>query len=389
MNSVKSPSSHTQVHSNESNNPESVFYPNHGGDWKSALALSKLPEEKLIDFSVSLNPLGPPDVVFKLSEKIMAGLKHYPDPSSDNLKKCFSEFRNVPKESIVVGNGSNELIHLIPRLIPQGKKCVVVEPAFSEYDSALNASSILHTKYFLKPENDFREDIESFLSYLQSIENLGSIILGNPNSPTGHTWEVESLKKLKNFCERRNILLIIDEAFIDFCDNDISLANEAAQSKNLMVVHSLTKSFCIPGARLGFCILHPEIANRFESFIAPWNINSIAQTIGSEIILDTKYLERTKLFISKEKEVFFEKLKKIKAIKVFPSETNFFLFQLIDPAPNISERFFKFLLTQGLIIRNCGNFFGLNNSFFRIGLKTESENKTLVQAIESFFTAEK
>jgi|TARA_B110000438_G_C15645148_1_gene577113 histidinol-phosphate/aromatic aminotransferase/cobyric acid decarboxylase-like protein len=69
---------------------------------------------------------------------------------------CFSEFRNVPKDSIVVGNGSNELIYLISRLIPQGKKCVIVEPTFSEYDSVRNSSSILQTKYLLKPENDFR-----------------------------------------------------------------------------------------------------------------------------------------------------------------------------------------------------------------------------------------
>jgi histidinol-phosphate/aromatic aminotransferase/cobyric acid decarboxylase-like protein len=85
---------------------------------------------------------------------------------------------------------------------------------------------------------------------------LAFVILGNPNSPTGHTWEVESLKKLTNFFERKNILLIIDEALNDFCNGNFSLANEAARSKNLIVIHSLTKVFCIPGALLGFCSLH-------------------------------------------------------------------------------------------------------------------------------------
>ncbi len=385
MNSSRLPSSLPQNRVSDSNQIDDTIYPDHGGDWHSALALSNLPEGELIDFSVSLNPLGPPRIASNLASQIIKSLEYYPEPKSNRLKECFAEFRDIPKTSIVAGNGSNELIHLIPRFLPKGKKCVIVEPTFSEYDSAIKSAKIPLNQYLLKSENNFKEDIESFLFYLQGVENLGSVVLGHPNSPTAHIWAQESLFSLKKFCERKDIFLIIDEAFTDFCDQPISLIQEAHQSKNLIVIQSLTKLYSIPGTRLGFCVLHPENANRLESLIPPWNVNSIAQKLGEEILTDTKYLEETKSFLSMEKERVFSKLSHINAIKIFPSSTNFFLFKLIDDAPNLSNHFFKSLLTQGLIIRNCGNFSGLDNSFFRFAIQTKEKNKKLVQAIESFF----
>jgi L-threonine-O-3-phosphate decarboxylase len=385
MNSSRRSSSLSKNRTSHSSQTENTVYPDHGGDWHSALTLSQLPEDELIDFSVSLNPLGPPEITANLANQIINGLERYPEPRSDQLKECFAKFRGIPKSSILAGNGSNELIHLIPRFLSREKKCVIVEPTFSEYDSAIQSAKIPHTQYLLKPENNFKEDIEAFLFYLQSVENLGSVVLGHPNSPTGHIWTMENLFTLKKFCERKNIFLIIDEAFVDFCDKPISFIQEAHQSKNLIVVQSLTKLYCIPGARLGFCIMHPENARNIESSIPSWNVNSIAQTLGPKILEDTQYLEQTRNFISKENKSLFSALNAIDAIKIFPSETNFFLFKLIDDNPDLSDRFFKSLLTQGLIIRNCGNFSGLDNSFFRIAIQTEEKNQKLVQAIESFF----
>ncbi len=250
----------------------------------------------------------------------------------------------------------------------------------------MQSAKVPLTQYLLKPENNFKEDIEAFLFHLQSLENLGAVVLGHPNSPTGHIWALESLLVLKKFCERKNIFLIIDEAFVDFCDKPISLIQEAHQSKNLIVLQSLTKLYCIPGARLGFCILHPENAKQLENSIPPWNVNSIAQKLGTEILKDNSYLEKTKSLLLIEKKRIFSTLNQIKAIKIFPSETNFFLFELVDDDSNLSDLFFKSLLAQGLIIRNCGNFSGLDNSFFRIAVQTEEKNRQLVQAIKSFFS---
>ena len=385
MNSSRKPSVLHKNSASHSTQTEKIIYPDHGGDWHSALTLSQLPEEELIDFSVSLNPLGPPEISANLTNQIINCLERYPEPRSDRLKECFAKYRDIPKSSILAGNGSNELIHLIPRFLPQEKKCVIVEPTFSEYDSAILSAKIPRTQYLLKPENNFKEDIEAFLFYLQNVENLGSIILGHPNSPTGHIWEMESLFSLKKFCERKNIFLIIDEAFVDFCDKPISFIQEAHQSRNLIVVQSLTKLYSIPGARLGFCIMHPENTRLMEGSIPPWNVNSIAQTLGPKILNDTQYLEQSRNFLSQEKKSLFSALNAISAIKIFPSETNFFLFKLIDDNLDLSDRFFKSLLTQGLIIRNCGNFSGLDNSFFRIAIQTKEKNQKLVQAIESFF----
>lgn len=385
MNSRRSSSSIKNRISNL-NQTDNTIYPDHGGDWHSALTLSQLPENEIIDFSVSLNPLGPPEIVANLASRIINGLERYPEPRSDKLRECFAKFRDIPKSSIVAGNGSNELIHLVPRFLPQEKKCVIVEPTFSEYNSAIQSAKIPQIQYLLKSENNFQVDIEAFLFYLQSVENLGSVILGHPNSPTGHIWATESLLSLKKFCERKNIFLIIDEAFVDFCDKPISFIQEAHQSKNLIVIQSLTKIYSIPGARLGFCIMHPENASQFENSIPTWNVNSMAQTLGPEILADTQYLAQTGSFLSKEKKKLFSALNQINAIKIFPSEANFFLFKLIDDTPNLSDSFFKSLLTQGLIVRNCGNFSGLNNSFFRVAIQTEEKNQKLVQAIESFFS---
>ena len=158
------------------------------------------------------------------------------------------------------------------------------------------------------------------------------------------------------------------------------------KNSNLILVRSLTKFYSIPGLRIGYGILHPEKIHRIDSFQYPWSVNALAQAVGAEVILDKAFKEKTRNWTIHEINFMFQALKSIPEIEIFPSETNFFLIRIRDQSAPVARGFYQHLLSQSLLIRNCGNFRGLNESFFRISLRERWENQRLLDSISDYFS---
>jgi len=162
----------------------------------------------------------------------------------------------------------------------------------------------------------------------------------------------------------------------------VTMVKESAKTRNLLVLRSLTKIFVLPGLRIGYVSGHRETIAKLSRYSYPWNVNTLAQIITREAINDTKYIARTQRLIPKERSYLYANLNKLKGIKIYPSCANFLLCKLegaiIKKARDLNEK----LIEKGILVRNCANFRGLNNRFFRIAVKNREANIKLISALQ-------
>lgn len=333
----------------------------------------------LIDFSININPLGTPPKIKKIIIENLDGVERYPQPDSKRLRDALAAFHKIKSDNLLIGNGSIELIYLLPKALGS-ERVLTPLPTFSEYEFSARAAgaTVLFAK--AKEEDGFKIKMSRLAGLTPKVD---TIFLCNPNNPTGHCFSRDEILSLIDASKRRKATLVIDEAFIDFvrAGDELGFIREAAENKFLLVLRSLTKFFAIPGLRLGYLIGHRDLINRISRFQHPWNVNSLAQLAGEEIIKDAGYIRKSREFVLKEKERLFNDLKQINGLKVYPPSCNFIFCKLeygrLDGANELQQR----LLKRGIVIRNCDNFRGLNNRFFRVAVRKKAENIKLIKAL--------
>ena len=349
----------------------------HGGNAKEISRENKLEYEKIIDFSANINPLGMPCSVKKAIIQGVDQIEKYPDITYFELKKAIGEFENISEEDIVIGNGAAEVLFNVVRGI-KPNNALILAPTFSEYEEAVRAESGNITYYELKEENNFyiKEDI---LDYID--DNLDLIFICNPNNPTGVLTERNLLIKVLEKALKKNVIVVIDESFLDFVDESFSMISYIEAYKNLIIVKSLTKFFALPGLRIGYGICHnSEIKAEIEKVSPAWNINILAEIATKVGLKDENYIQKSKKYISIEKEYLYNNLTKINKLKVFKPSVNFIFFKtLIDI--NLKEE----LLSKNILVRSCSNYKGLDNSYYRIAIRNNNENAIFIDNINNLF----
>lgn len=379
MNKISDKASKPQLVKNGTG--DNAPFPTHGGDLLSASRLSGILPQDIIDFSVSVNPMGIPTCVSTLLGQIANDLEKYPDSESTELKLALARSLGVPDNCITITNGSTELIYFLPSLWKQDSSALCVGPCFSEYERAFRLRGIPFQEWTLAPETAFAIDVGPFLRQLDQWGNLGGIIIGHPNNPTGTLWKIDSLAQLLAYCEKRGIYLVIDETFIEFAGSEHSLAKSAPQSKNLIIVQSLTKFYSLPGLRVGYGITSPEIADKIRLFRPPWSVNTLAQKVGVAVLKDLEFQKASREYNNCERAYLHGELASISSIDVFPSHANFLLFRLRDDCKHTASDLYNNLLLNGILIRNCGNFKGLSTRYFRVAVKKRVENDFLISLL--------
>lgn len=350
----------------------------HGGNiWR----YPKSSRYGIVDFSVNTNPLG---ISKKIKNSIVRNIDkidYYPEPESEYLKDRLADFHGLSSRNFLIGNGSIELIHLIPRAL-KAKAVLIPVPTFSEYEFAAKANNINCLFVQSAEENNFRIDISKVMPL---IPKVGLVFLCNPNNPTGAALERHEILSLLKVCKNRGAILIIDEAFMDFIapQNKITMCLESAGSKNLLVIKSLTKFFVLPGLRIGYLVGHKDTIDKLSRHTYPWNVNTLAQVIAEEAIKDKEYIGRTKSSILEESAYLYDILSSIRGMKVYPSDANFFLCKLKEAAIKNAAELSKKLIAQGVLVRNCDNFRGLNDRFFRVAVKKREENIKLITSLRA------
>lgn len=352
----------------------------HGGNIRAYLEGNNFPGKKLIDFSANINPLGMPSGAGKALIKSLESIVHYPDPECKHLKKGLAFFHHIGCNNLLLGNGSIELIHLIPRAL-KAKNILIVTPTFSEYEFAVKSNGARAVFVKAGEREKFKINIPKIMKCIPGID---LVFLCNPNNPTGSYLPRDEISVLSELCAKSKTILVLDEAFMDFMENGdkITMVPEASRNKSLLILRSLTKFFALPGLRLGYLIGHKNLIGRIAPFQYPWNVNSLAQAAGEEVLRDRGYIKKSKEYILKERASLTADLKKLKGLKVYTPSANFIFCKLengnVRRAKELSER----LIEQGIIIRRCHNFRGLSDRFFRVAVRKKDENAKLISAMK-------
>ena len=346
----------------------------HGGNLRYLASRAGIPKDTLLDFSANLNPLGPPEWYRALVNSRLRETLHYPDPECVSLREAAAAYYGAGIEEILPGNGSSELIHLLPRLFPSSR-AVIMAPAYSEYALACKTAGLAIEKIILKEENGFVFKPGHLVPVLQKND---LVFIGRPNNPTGALCDADGLRALAQ--RHSSVTFIIDEAFADFVVGMDSLTKR--RPANVLVMLSLTKFFAIPGLRLGCVVGDSAIIKRMKELLPPWSVNTLAQAVGVEALKDKSYAELTRAYVRQQREALTNELRTIAGLTIYPGEANFLLIRIAGEkmqARQLAEK----LLHKGIAIRLCENFDGLDERFFRIAVRTPEENARLCDAIRN------
>jgi threonine-phosphate decarboxylase len=348
----------------------------HGGNvFAVARSLGKAPEQ-ILDFSASINPLGMvPAVPAALAESVDR-LLHYPDKHAAELKDALADYHDVHPNEITVANGSTELIHLLPRVV-QGKRGLIVAPAFAEYAIALKRSGWEVDYFTLQSGEGFKLSLTALREKMTKGYDL--LFICNPGNPTGSLLSQGDIARVIELCQRSNTFLALDEAFIDFCETE-SAKHFIRRTPRSVLLRSMTKFFAIPGLRLGYAIGAPETIAAIAAVQDPWSVNTAAQVAGIASLGDQEYCRRTREYVQSERARLAGAIGSFPFFRVFPAQANYLLVQI--PVPKVGELQSR-LVEKGILIRDCSNFQGLDGRFFRIAVRREEENDRLLDELRA------
>lgn len=342
--------------------------PVHGGISLAELNAFGLTREAVIDFSININPLGPPPGAKDALSKV--DISAYPDPESLELRKAISQFTGVMPEHIVVGNGSTELIHLLASAcLGLGDTTVILAPTFSEYEVAAKQVGAEVVCLRAEESNGFIWNLSATCQDIRRKEPR-LVFLCNPNNPTGVYLEREAVETLIEATEKG--LLVLDEAYISFVQKAWN-SSELLARENIVILRSMTKDYALTGLRLGYALCPGDIAQALFVKQPSWSVNAAAQAAGVAALSDREHLLRGISCVEEGKSYLCREIETL-GYKVIPSVANFLLVK-VGNATTLRHR----LLTQGICVRDCTSF-GMPE-YMRIGLRTLPECQRLIEVL--------
>ncbi len=342
----------------------------HGGDWAGyETEYGSLP----LDFSANVSPLGLPDGVREAAVQALQEADRYPDPLCRMLRARLAQRHGIPAAQIVCGNGAADLIFRICRVL-RPKRALLTAPDFGEYEQALREENCEIRSVIRKEREDFLLHWEALAENIRGAELL---FLSNPNNPTGLVTGREEMRKILRLCRDENCVPVIDECFLDFTEasETDSVIPDLGQLPELVILRAFTKTYAMAGLRLGYALCGSgAFAERLQSAGQPWPVSNVAQAAGIAALKEKDYVNRLRALISEERPRMIRELTAL-GLRVISGEANYLLFCCEDGG--VGEKLRK----RGILIRDCRNYAGLSEGWYRIAIRTEAENKRLLQAL--------
>ena len=391
--------------------------PAHGGNLVWAAALAGCPPSAILDFSASISPLGPPNSAIAAIMSQLGNLRHYPDPDYSELRLALSHFHNVPPEWILPGNGSAELLTLAGKELSQLAATILITPAFGDYYRSLAAYDANLLEFpllgtlgdkgeFAFPSllTDATPDATTERQSLQRGEpaqraasgtsatrwlinrvlkpgfspSQCGLLLNNPHNPTGKLFSIaEILPYLEQFA-----LVVVDEAFMDFLppDEEQSLIGLICEYPNLVVLRSLTKFYSLPGLRLGYAISQSDRMNQWRSWRDPWPVNTLAAAAAIAAVADKEFQSLTWEWLESARNELFQGLAKLPGLQPLESAANFLL---VESQHSVSQLQQQLLKDSQILIRDCLSFKELGDRYFRVAVRSKSDNQRLLAGLKA------
>ena len=353
----------------------------HGGDIWGFSRKYNIPLDEVLEFSGPINFLGPSPKAVEAVKQNARLIKFYPDPNPVELKEEIAKYvgNGVEEENILLGNGSIELIYMIAESLPCGFKAVIPVPSFSEYEKA--ALRVGGEPVFVQLPQNFAMETDKIKKAVTDDTKIMCIC--NPHSPSGTLYSKKTIMDLVEFCNKKDIIFSIDENYIEFADESLNntVAGMVKEYENLFVIRSVTKFYGMAGIRFGYAVAAGNLIDKLETVRQPWSINGLAGVVTSAAFSDTEFIKSTKQTIAKERKALAKNLSEIKGLHVYPSVTNFLLVKIQNR--KITSTLLKELLAkEHILIRDCCTFVGLDDSYFRVTVRSAKDNQILTETLK-------
>lgn len=297
-------------------------------------------------------------------------LQVYPDPEYQSLRAALGQFHGISPEYILPGNGAAELLTWAARDLAELEFTHLLTPAFSDYDRALKAFS---AKVVALPLNPAAWELGTWPEVPPAQAGL---LLNNPHNPTGRLFPQEIVAKAL----QRYAIVVVDEAFMDFLpvERQQSAIAWVQEFPNLVIVRSLTKFYSLPGLRLGYAIAHPDRLKRWQQWRDPWSVNALAAAVGEVVVQDRQFQQQTFAWLATAKPQLWAGLASLPGLHPYPSSANFFL---VRCDRSVVELQAQLLQQHQILIRDCLSFPELGDRFFRVAVRSPTENQRLLQGL--------
>ena len=337
----------------------------HGGDWAGYRAEFG---RDALDFSANVSPLGLPEGVARAITAALPTADRYPDPLCRELRAKLALHEGVPAEQILCGNGAADLIF---RLVWAKKpsRALVTAPTFAEYATALESVGCTVERFFLREQEDFAVT-DAFCAAIRP--GVDMVFLCQPNNPTGQLTALPLVEQILRRGAACGTLLVVDECFLDCLpDHALHTAKGLLGEGDLVILKAFTKLYGMAGVRLGYCLCSDtELLARMRAAGQPWAVSSLAQAAGIAALDETEYVAKVRALIEAQRPVLADGLRAL-GLRVIEGRANYLLFR----AP---EALGEALRRKGAVLRSCGNYPGLDASWYRTAVRTENENRQLL-----------
>jgi len=307
----------------------------------------------------------PPNLLKHLTEQIES-IQGYPSPAASELNVLAAKHFGLNENQFLFGNGATEIFYILAHLYT-GKTATIIGPTFSEYEDAckMHQIAVFHELW----------------EHIETIEfNTDLVFICNPNNPTGKIYPKKKIEQL--LCEHPNTQFVIDEAYIEFTTKETSVIDLFVNYKNLMIVKSLTKTFTIPGIRLGYIIAPPHIIKGMRQLKMPWSVNILACKAGEFIFKHYNQIQFQASELLLETETFKKEIDAIIDLQVQKSYTSYFLVKLLKGTAGDLKNYL--VHSHKILVRDATNFVGLEGEYIRLAVQSKEANVALIKALKQW-----
>ena len=339
----------------------------HGCDWAGYRAEFG---RDALDFSANVSPLGLPAGVAAAITAALPTADRYPDPLCRELRAKLAAAEGVDAAQLLCGNGAADLIFRLA-LALRPRRALLPAPTFAEYAAALETVDCDVQRFVLREENDFAVT-DNFVNAID--DGTDVVFLCQPNNPTGQVMPPAMVQKLLRRCADCGAVLVVDECFLDFLDARETLTAKKFlnDAPNLIILKAFTKLYAMAGVRLGYALCSDAaLLDKMRAAGQPWAVSSLAQAAGLAALDETAYADRVRALIADQRPRLAAGLRAL-GLRVVDGQANYLLFRA--PAD-----FGASLRRHGAVVRSCGNYPGLDETWYRTAVRTQKENEQLLK----------
>jgi histidinol-phosphate/aromatic aminotransferase/cobyric acid decarboxylase-like protein len=344
------------------------------------------PDLTLRDYCIPVNPYFPTRAMFdELRAGLEESLKYYPS-SNEDLTRVLCRAIGLDPASVVLANGSTELITWIDRLFVDDSLATPV-PTFGRWTDQPAETGKAVAAFEMTPEDDFALDVDRFAAFVRR-RGARAAAICNPNNPTGALVPRDQVVRLLDLLRDLEIV-VVDESFIDFADAGAipSVARDAAERANVVVLKSLGKNLGLHGVRFGYAVARPGLAAIVRKALPHWNVNGVAEAVIRSLAGHADEYERGRRRVVRDRQALELALRGVEGLRVFPSRANFVYVRLPDEVDGVGLRN-RLLTEHGCLVRECGNKLGSDRRYLRIAARPREAIPPLIDAIRECLAAQ-